>query len=358
MLRARDLSRSIAMVAARTPTLPPATHTNSYAIGAREVVLVEPATPYEAEQRAWIEWARGLASEGRRPVAILATHHHPDHVGGIDVLAAELDLPVWAHAETAARVPHADVRRRLADGDEIVLDGPIPERWQVLHTPGHAWGHVCLWDEDSRTAIVGDMVASVGTILIAPGDGDMAVYLAQLERLAGLGARLALAGPRRADRRADRPLPSLRDPPPRSRSEGARGRPTAARTRPHARRAPPPRLRRHPDRPLAHRELEPRVAPHEARARRSRDRARRSLDASYAGSERVMNRPWEVDFVAVSVALGESMLAIAEALGPAGMQRAEPIVRTLQARTKTARAIVLATALAEVFAELERMEMR
>jgi hypothetical protein len=36
------------------------------------------------------------------------------------------------------------------------------------------------------------MVASVGTILIAPGDGDMTVYLGQLERLAGLDARLAL----------------------------------------------------------------------------------------------------------------------------------------------------------------------
>jgi glyoxylase-like metal-dependent hydrolase (beta-lactamase superfamily II) len=36
------------------------------------------------------------------------------------------------------------------------------------------------------------MVASKGTILIAPGDGDMRLYLEQLERLAGLGARLAL----------------------------------------------------------------------------------------------------------------------------------------------------------------------
>ncbi|MGO8998774.1 MAG: MBL fold metallo-hydrolase [Polyangiaceae bacterium] len=192
MLRPRDLSRSIAMVAARTPTLPPATHTNSYALGARDVLLVEPATPYAGEQRAWIAWARALPSQGRRPVAIVATHHHADHVGGIDVLATELDLPVWAHAETAARVPHVEVARRLEDGDEIVLDGPVPERWTVLHTPGHAWGHVCLWDEDSRAVVVGDMVASKGTILVAPGDGDMRVYLEQLERLAGLDARLAL----------------------------------------------------------------------------------------------------------------------------------------------------------------------
>jgi glyoxylase-like metal-dependent hydrolase (beta-lactamase superfamily II) len=192
MLRPRDLSRSIAMVSARTPTLPPATHTNSYAIGARDVLLVEPATPYAREQREWIAWARGLASEGRRPKAIVATHHHADHVGGIDVLSRELKLPVWAHAETVARLPEIDFERRLEDGDELVLDGPIPERWTVLHTPGHAWGHICLWDEDSRSVVVGDMVASVGTILVAPGDGDMRIYLEQLERLASLGARLAL----------------------------------------------------------------------------------------------------------------------------------------------------------------------
>jgi len=91
-LRPRELSRSLSMFAARTPTLPPATHTNSYALGARDVLLVEPATPFKGEQRAWIDWARGLASQGRRALAIVATHHHADHVGGIDELARELGL--------------------------------------------------------------------------------------------------------------------------------------------------------------------------------------------------------------------------------------------------------------------------
>jgi glyoxylase-like metal-dependent hydrolase (beta-lactamase superfamily II) len=62
----------------------------------------------------------------------------------------------------------------------------------VLHTPGHAPGHVCLYDADDGSLVVGDMVASVGTILVEPGDGDMRVYLQQLERLAELGARVAL----------------------------------------------------------------------------------------------------------------------------------------------------------------------
>lgn len=189
--RPRELSRSIASFPARTPTLPPATHTNSYALGARDVVLVEPATPYEDEQRAWLDWARALPSSGRAAKAIVVTHHHVDHVGGVDVLSRELGLPVWAHAETASRID-TPVARLLADGDAIDLAGPVPERWRVLHTPGHAPGHVCLHEEAEGALVVGDMVASVGTILIAPGDGDMKVYLEQLERLATLDARLAL----------------------------------------------------------------------------------------------------------------------------------------------------------------------
>jgi glyoxylase-like metal-dependent hydrolase (beta-lactamase superfamily II) len=177
---------------ARTPTLPPATHTNSYALGGREVLLVEPATPYEDEQRDWLAWARGLASSGRRLVAIALTHHHPDHVGGAAFFAAELGLPVWAHRATAERLPELHVDRMLQDGEALVLDDEVPWRWRVLHTPGHAVGHVCLHEERTRTIVVGDMVASVGTILIAPGEGDMTEYLAQLERLALLDADVAL----------------------------------------------------------------------------------------------------------------------------------------------------------------------
>lgn len=190
-MRPRELGRSLSVFAARTPTLPPATHTNSYALGSREVLLVEPATPYDDERRAWIEWVRAMPSAGRTPVAIVVTHHHVDHVGGAAFLSRELGIPLWAHAETASRLD-APVARRLTEEDVLDLGGPVPERWRVLHTPGHAPGHICLFEETERTIVVGDMVATEGTILIAPGDGHMATYLAQLERLARLDAAVAL----------------------------------------------------------------------------------------------------------------------------------------------------------------------
>lgn len=184
---AERVAAGVLRFATRTPTLPPATHTNSYALeGGGQSILVEPASPYPDQQHGFLSWVRALES---RPTAIVATHHHPDHVGGAAFYARELGLPLWAHAKTAALLPELSFARLLADGDVLRLGTTA---WQVLHTPGHASGHVCLHDADNATLVVGDMVASVGTILIPPDDGDMGEYLRQLERLAQLDAKWAL----------------------------------------------------------------------------------------------------------------------------------------------------------------------
>lgn len=187
-----DIAEGLQSFASRTPTLPPATHTQSYAVGARDVLLVEPATPYDDERREWLAWARELETAGRRPVAIFLTHHHADHAGGAEFFARELGLPLWAHAKTRERLPDISVARTLVDGESIVLAGPTAQRWDALHTPGHAPGHLCLHEASTGMLIAGDMVASEGTILVEPVDGDMAVYIRELERLASLGARTVL----------------------------------------------------------------------------------------------------------------------------------------------------------------------
>ncbi len=70
--------------------------------------------------------------------------------------------------------------------------GPCPLCLEALYTPGHAPGHLCFDALGSGAMITGDMVASVGTILIQPEDGDMALYLASLERMRDRQPRVLL----------------------------------------------------------------------------------------------------------------------------------------------------------------------
>lgn len=177
-----EFQRGVRLFPQRTLTLPPATHTTAYLLGTRELLVVDPGAVDDAETDRLDRHLAELEEEGFAVVALLLTHHHGDHVGGARRLVAKNGWPVWAHRETAARLD-VKVDRLLTEGEVLTLDGPRPMRWQVWHTPGHAPGHLALIDEASRAAVVGDLVAGVGTIVIDPHDGDMGQYLAQLERL-------------------------------------------------------------------------------------------------------------------------------------------------------------------------------
>ena len=78
------------------------------------------------------------------------------------------------------------IHRDLVEGDVLRDSEGLEDRWHVLHTPGHASGHIVLWEPMRRVLIGGDMVAALGTIIVHPPDGHMATYMAQLERLAEL----------------------------------------------------------------------------------------------------------------------------------------------------------------------------
>lgn len=172
----------------RTPTLLPATHTNVvFVVGARRSVLIEPATPYSDELERLFGAIDALARRGAPVTEIWATHHHPDHVGGAGAICAALGLPLRAHEATLARLPGVPHGPPLSEGDREVVGGVALD---VLHVPGHAPGHLVFLEPSTRAMVVGDMVAAVGTILIEPGEGDMADYLASLERLARLSPRV------------------------------------------------------------------------------------------------------------------------------------------------------------------------
>ena len=123
-----------------TPTLPPATHTNAYVLGFGEAVLVDPGSPFESEIDALLEALEALAESGRQVGAIWLTHHHPDHVGGVEAVRRALGVPVLAHPLTAERLrPRGiEVDETLDDGQLVVLAGEPEMPIRVVHTPGHA----------------------------------------------------------------------------------------------------------------------------------------------------------------------------------------------------------------------------
>lgn len=176
----------------RTPTLPPATHTNAFLLGHRDMVLVDPATPFEDEQERLLEALQVARGQGATLRAIWLSHHHIDHVGAVERLRRELDLPVFAHG--ASRGPLAQLGIRLdgelQHGQRVVLEGDPPFAITVHHTPGHTRGHLCFLLEEHGSLIAGDLVSALSTIVIDPPEGNMGDYLASLEAMLELRPRL------------------------------------------------------------------------------------------------------------------------------------------------------------------------
>ena len=181
----------------RTPTKPPATHTNCYLVHtAKEILIFDPGSPYEDEQQALAACVDELIAEGRRVREIVITHLHPDHVGGVNALRKHFgaSVPVAAHAQTAAALTDIQVDRFIADNEVISLEGDPELQLRALHTPGHARGHLCFHDVRTGVLMTGDNIVGLGSVLIDPPEGNMIDYLNSLERVRALANLTVLFG--------------------------------------------------------------------------------------------------------------------------------------------------------------------
>lgn len=112
---------------------------------------------------------------------IVITHCHVDHVGGVARFQEALGGEVVVHrAERDSPLLPDRVDGWLEDGAVLDLGGG---QLQVLHTPGHSPGHICLYLPQEKALFSGDHVLGMGTTAISPPRGDMAQYLQSLRRL-------------------------------------------------------------------------------------------------------------------------------------------------------------------------------
>jgi ribonuclease/clavin/mitogillin len=179
----------------KTETLPPATHTNCFIVGGREFVVIDAASKDEAEQRRLFELIDSFVEKGFKCKEIIVSHLHKDHFGGEIALKNHLrekfglDVSISAHKITAESLADDVKIERFVEDEEVFrLKDERGETFElkVLHTPGHARGHLCFYDEKFGFLLSSDNVVGAGTVVIAPPEGDMSDYLASLERMKNL----------------------------------------------------------------------------------------------------------------------------------------------------------------------------
>lgn len=169
--------------------------TGSYIVGRDTVAVIDPG-PARDDHLA----ALTVALEGRTVSHILVTHTHLDHSPLASILAAQTGAPVLAYG------PHGAGREaglageqveagadmdftpdiRLADGELVEGDGWTLE---AIHTPGHTSNHLCFALREEQALFTGDHIMGWSTTIISPPDGDMAQYMASLDKVKARGEK-------------------------------------------------------------------------------------------------------------------------------------------------------------------------
>lgn len=185
--------------------------TGTYLVGHGDVVVIDPGPELDSHRE-----ALRSALAGERVRAILVTHCHADHSPLASWLSAESGAPTYAFGphppldvddddldedpgdhdddDPAAeelldgvKVEEAVDRsfvpdHAVGDGD-VVVDGP-GLTMTAVYTPGHTSNHLCFAFAEERTLFTGDHVMGWSTTVVSPPDGDMAAYIASLEKVA------------------------------------------------------------------------------------------------------------------------------------------------------------------------------
>jgi len=160
----------IRKILAPNPSLYTGPGTNTYLVSdADEVVIVDPGPVISSHELEII-----ASIEGQTPVAVIATHTHPDHAPMANPLGRRLGVPVYGYQRGPEFIPDIP----LADGQEVTFGA---RSLTAVHTPGHTPDHLCF--RFGETLLTGDHIMGGSTVVIE----DASAYLDSLYLVRDLG---------------------------------------------------------------------------------------------------------------------------------------------------------------------------
>ncbi|MEO1120374.1 MAG: hydroxyacylglutathione hydrolase [Pseudomonadota bacterium] len=121
-----------------------------------EVAVVDPGEAAPVE--------RALTERGWRPDWILLTHHHHDHIAGVETIAKAYGAKIAGAAADSARLPALDAS--LVAGEDWNFGAQLVE---VIDTPGHTIGHIALYFPKGKALFAGDTLFSLGCGRLSEG---------------------------------------------------------------------------------------------------------------------------------------------------------------------------------------------
>jgi len=182
---------------------------NTILVRGKQAMLVD--SGFGSDLPATEKWLREVGTAPSELGLVLNTHYHSDHVGGNFGLQQRYNLPIAAHRWEASMVNSRNrevgsanyldqpiepyrVDRLLNDGDEIDT-GDVT--LQIIHTPGHTSGHICLYEPSEGVLICGDVLQSndVGWInIFREGAGALQQAMDSVSKLQQLPLRQIIPG--------------------------------------------------------------------------------------------------------------------------------------------------------------------
>ncbi|MDF7775209.1 MBL fold metallo-hydrolase [Sphingomonas sp. AOB5] len=182
---AQALDPLVTRIIAPNPSPYTYTGTETYLVGTTDLAVIDPGPDESAHLDALM-----TAIAGRPVVAILCTHTHRDHSPAAAPLKVLTGAPIIGCAPLVLtdNGPRADAAfdrdympdRVLTDGETLSGQG-----WTIeaVATPGHTSNHLCYAVRENGALFTGDHVMGWSTTVIAPPDGDMAMFMASLAKL-------------------------------------------------------------------------------------------------------------------------------------------------------------------------------